>query len=448
MIGVVSNCWALFLGMGLIMLGNGLQGTLLGLRASIEGFGTTSTGLVMSGYFIGLIIGCLIVPKMVSRVGHIRIFGALASLASTAILVQAIFIDPWTWGLMRIITGFSYAGLYIVAESWLNEFSDNKSRGKLLSLYMLVSLGGMAGGQLLLNIAAPTGMELFILVSIMVSLAVIPILVSATKAPKFEATENISILQLYRVSPLGVFGMFITGITMGSVFGMGAVYATYIDMSVQEVSFFMGSLIVGGFIFQYPLGWLSDLIGRRVIIIACCIGGAIISGFAMNFDGNIIMVYVVAATVGGMVMPLYSLCGAHTNDYLTPTQMVAASGTLVLVNAAGATVGAPLTAFAMAKFGPEAFYGLIALMLVTVAVFALWRMTRRSAINAEDRGDFVVMATTPFSASLTPDVKMVEITAAAKADTEEVVNSFDELLEELASPEWGENKENGGPDKT
>ena len=440
MIGIISNCWALFLGMGLIMLGNGLQGTLLGLRASIEGFGTTTTGLMMSGYFIGLIIGCMVVPKMVSRVGHIRMFGALASLASTSILVQAIFIDPWTWGLMRVITGFSYAGLYIVAESWLNEFSDNKNRGKLLSLYMLVSLGGMAGGQLLLNIAAPTGMELFLLVSIMISLAVIPILVSAVKAPRFEATENISILQLYRVSPLGVFGMFITGVTMGSVFGMGAVYATYINMSVKEVSFFMGAMIVGGFIFQYPLGWLSDLIGRRMIIIVSCFGGSIISAFAMGFNGDIIMVYIVAATVGGMVLPLYSLCGAHTNDYLTPTQMVAASGTLVLINATGAALGAPITAFSMAKFGAEAFYGIITLMLISIAIFAMWRMTRRAAVNAEDRGDFVVMATTPLSASLTPDVNMVEITAAAEVNAEEVANSFDELVEELASPEWGEDK--------
>ena len=208
MLGVISNCWALFLGMGLIMLGNGLQATLLGVRASMEDFGTIITGLVMSGYFLGLIAGCNIVPKMVGRVGHVRTFGALASLASTSILVQAIFVDPFVWWAMRILTGFSYAGLFIVAESWINEAADNGTRGKLLSFYMLVSLGGMAGGQMLLNLSDPTGFELFVLVSLLISLAVIPILLSRARAPQFDVLEKVGILQLSRVSPLGVFGMF------------------------------------------------------------------------------------------------------------------------------------------------------------------------------------------------------------------------------------------------
>ena len=178
MLGIISNCWALFLGMGLIMLGNGLQATLLGVRASIEDFGTSITGLVMSGYFIGLIAGCNIVPKMIGRVGHVRTFGALASLASTSILVQAVFINPWVWWAMRLVTGFAYAGIFIVAESWLNEAAENGTRGKLLSFYMIVSLGGMAGGQMLLNLFHPSGFELFLLVSLLISFAVIPILLS------------------------------------------------------------------------------------------------------------------------------------------------------------------------------------------------------------------------------------------------------------------------------
>ncbi len=225
---IISNCWALFLGMGLIMLGNGLQGTLIGVRASLEEFGTTVTGLIMSRYFLGLTIGCCLVPKMIGRVGHIRIFGALASLASTSILVQAIFIDPFTWTAMRLITGFCYSGLFLVAESWLNEAADNGGRGKLLSVYMLVSLGGMAGGQLMINLSSPTGHHLFILASLLISIAVIPILLSATRAPAYEVQENISIVQLYRVSPLGVTGMFLSGMCYGAIFGMGAVYATQI----------------------------------------------------------------------------------------------------------------------------------------------------------------------------------------------------------------------------
>jgi MFS family permease len=435
MLGVIYNCWALFLGMGLIMLGNGLQTTLLGVRASMEDFGTTVTGLVMSGYFLGLIAGCNMVPKMVNRVGHVRTFGALASLASTSILVQAIFVEPWVWLAMRFVTGFSYAGMFIVAESWINEAAENGTRGKLLSFYMLVSLGGMAGGQMLLNLSPPSSFELFVLVSLLISVAVIPILLSTARAPQFDVLENVGIVQLYRVSPLGVFGMFVTGMSIGAFFGMGAVYATEIGLSVREVSLFMGILILGGFLFQYPLGWLSDNIGRRKVIFFSCTAGAVVSFVAMDFSGQGLLFFIIVATVGGLSMPLYSLCGVHTNDYLTPTQMVAASGTLVLTSALGATIGSPMTAFAMDIFGPQAFYGCIGTMLSSVAVFALWRSTQRNEVDTEDQGDFVVMATSPLSVSLNPDVNLAEIEAAVGEDADVIQSSFEELVNDLENPD-------------
>ncbi|MCP3890170.1 MAG: MFS transporter, partial [Desulfobulbaceae bacterium] len=302
MLNVILNSWALFFGMGLIMLGNGLQATLLGVRASIEEFSSTITGIVMSGYFIGLICGCNMVPKMVGRVGHVRTFGALASLASTSILVQAVFVTPLVWWAMRLVTGFAYAGIFIVAESWINEASENDTRGKMLSFYMLVSLGGMAGGQMLLNIAHPSGFELFVLVSLLISVAVIPILLSTARAPQFDLLENVGIVNLYRVSPLGVFGMFVTGMSIGTFFGMGAVYATDIGLSVKDVSFFMGTLILGGFLFQYPLGWLSDRFGPIKVIIFSCTSGAVVSFVAMNFTGQGLLFYSIVATVGGLAM--------------------------------------------------------------------------------------------------------------------------------------------------
>lgn len=431
MFAVISNCWALFFGMGLIMLGNGLQATLLGVRASIEGFGTTVTGLVMSGYFIGLITGCNIVPKMVGRVGHVRTFGALASLASTAILVQAVVINPWVWWSMRFVTGFAYAGIFIVAESWLNDASANGMRGKMLSFYMLVSLGGMAGGQMLLNIAHPSGFELFVLVSLLISLAVIPILLSTARAPQFEILENVGVLKLYHVSPLGVFGMFVTGMSFGTFFGMGAVYATDIGLSVKDVSYFMGTLILGGFLFQYPLGWLSDRFGPIRVIIFCCTSGAGISFIAMNFTGEGVLFYAIVTAVGGLAMPLYSLCCVHTNNYLTPTQMVAASGTLVLLSAIGAAIGSPLTALAMDLFGPQAFYGSLGVMLCSVSVFAVWRLMQRSDVSAEEQGEFVVMAASPLSVSLNPDIELDEIEAAAEEKPEDIISSFEELVNDL-----------------
>ncbi|MBM9520521.1 MFS transporter [Desulforhopalus vacuolatus] len=432
---VLSNCWALFLGMGFIMLGNGLQATLTGVRATMEGFGTTITGLVMSGYFLGLMTGCNIVPKMVGRVGHVRTFGALASLASTSILVQAVFVAPWIWWAMRFVTGFAYAGLFIVVESWINEAANNGNRGKLMSFYMLISLGGMAGGQMLLNLSSPSGFELFVLVSLLVSLAVIPILLSTARAPQIDVMENVGVLQLYRVSPLGVFGMFVSGMSIGAFFGMGAVYATEIGLSVKDVSFFMSTLILGGFLFQYPLGWISDYYGPRIVIIFSCTGGAVVSFIALQYTGEGLLFYVIVATVGGLTMPLYSLCSVYTNDYLTPTQMVAAGGTLVLINAIGASIGSPVTALAMDIFGPQAFCGCIGVMLSSVMVFALWRLIKRGAIDAAEQGDFVVMATLPLSVSLNPDVDLAEIEAAGDEDAQDIRSSFEELINDLENPE-------------
>ncbi|MCP4339913.1 MAG: MFS transporter [Desulfobulbaceae bacterium] len=216
----------------------------------------------------------------------------------------AVILCPKWWA-MRFVTGFAYAGLFIVVESWINEAATNSTRGKLLSFYMLVFLGGMAGGQMLLNLFHPSGFELFVLISLLISLAVIPILLSTAPAPKTDVLENVGVLQLYRVSPLGVFGMFITGMSIGAFFGMGAVYATNIGLSVKDVSLFMSTLIIGGFLFQYPLGWLSYYFGPRIVILFSCIGGAVISFVAMNFTGEGLLFYTIVATVGGLAMPLY-----------------------------------------------------------------------------------------------------------------------------------------------
>ncbi len=433
MLKVVSNSWALFLGLALIMLGNGLQGSLLGVRASIEGFSVPVTGLVMSGYYIGLLAGSTVVPKLVGHVGHVRSFGVLASLASSSILVHAVFIDPAVWWAMRFVTGFSYAGLYIVAESWLNDASENDTRGQLLSFYMLVSFVGLAGGQFMLNIADPSSYKLFVLISVFVSLALVPILASAAKAPGFETAESVSIRQLYRISPLGVGGLLVTGIATGAVFSMASVYAASLGLSVQEISFALGSMIMGGVIMQFPLGRLSDILGRRPVIAGTCIAGAMVAffaAFAPPQEGW--RLYLLIGLVGALAMPLYSLCVAHTNDYLNPRQMVAASGAVVLVNGFGAAVGAPVTAFAMDIMGSPGFYFTIGASLAVTATFALWRSTRRSAIPAGEQGDFVVMTPTPISAVMNPDVELEVIEAANIRSAASVEASFERLEHELA----------------
>lgn len=431
MFKVILNCWALFLGIGLICLANGLQGTLLGLRARIEGFDLTTTGMVMSGFFIGLMAGSALVPKIVMRVGHVRTFGALASLASTAILIYIVFVDPYIWWGMRFLTGFAYAGLYIVAESWLNEASDNKTRGKLFSFYMLVVLGGMSGGQLMLNIAPPSGVELFVLTSVLISISVIPILLSVSKSPVFEEQESVSLWQLYKVSPLGVVGIYLSGVAMGALFGLGSVYGELKGLSVQEISFFMGSFILGGFLFQYPLGQLSDIIGRRKVIIIASFLGAVASFFVAYSSDTGWEFYLMSGIVGGVVMPIYSLCNAHTNDYLTPQQMVAAGGALLLSNALGAATGGPLTALIMDHLGTTGFFQTIGFSISFIGIFAFWRSTQREAVSTEESGDFVMMPPTPTYAAVNPDLEWSDIEEAAEFDAEAVHESFEELVNDL-----------------
>ena len=265
-LSAATRLWALLFGMGLLLVGNGLQSSLLGVRAEAESFGGFVTGLVMSGYFLGFFAGSLATPRFVRRVGHVRVFAALASLASIAILVHSVLVLPAVWALMRLLTGLAFAGLYIVSESWLNDSAPNRLRGSLLAVYMVISYLGLAGGQLMLNLAAPQQHTLFILCSILLSLALVPILLSSTRQPAASTPDPMSLKRLYAVSPLGAVGCFGTGIANGVILGMGAVYARQTGLSVAEVSIFMTALVLGGAVLQWPIGKISDHAGRRAVI--------------------------------------------------------------------------------------------------------------------------------------------------------------------------------------
>jgi MFS family permease len=232
--------------------------------------------------------------------------------------------------------------------------------------------------------------------------------------------------------------MFVSGLTYGAFFGMGAVYAADIGLSVKDISLFMGALVLGGFLFQYPLGWLSDTFGPIKVIFFSCIAGATIAFGAMFNPLEGVLLFFKVAVIGGFAMPLYSLCSVHTNNYLTTTQMVAASGTLVLLNATGATVGAPLTALAMDIFGPQAFYASLGCMLTTMGLFALYRFSQHPEIESEEQGEFVVMVASPMTASLNPDVELADIEAAAGEDADDILSSFEDLVSDLKEAEEAE----------
>ncbi len=404
MFAAVRSAWALLLGLAFLMLGNGLQGTLLGVRASLEGFSTQTTGFVMTGFYVGFLLGSIVGPKLVKNVGHIRVFAALASIFSAAMLLHSIFIEPVTWFAIRVANGFAVAGLYIVVESWLNDAATNRTRGQLLSVYMVIVLGGMAAGQFLLNVASPAGFELFILVSVLVSLSLVPISLSVTRAPKFEAPVHVSWRAMYHSSPLGVVGCLIVGIAPGALLGMGAVYASAIGMSVADVSLFMATALAGGVVLQWPVGRLSDYFDRRVVITVVTMLAALAAltgAFAGERSTPILLVAVFL--FGGLSFPVYSLCIAHSNDHLQPDQMVAASGTLVLVTGIGASLGPTFAASLMSAAGPAGFFWSLSAVHASIGLFALYRMTRRPPLPADEQRIYQAMpaGSTPVAARIT-----------------------------------------------
>ena len=405
MIAAIAATWALLLGMALMMIGNGLQGSLVGLRASLEGFSTATTGLVMSGYFVGFMLGSYLTPKALRRVGHVRVFAALAALGSIAALVHAVFVEPVSWTLMRILTGMCYAGLFIVAESWLNERATNETRGQLLSVYVVISLGGMGVGQLLLNLAPIGGFELFILASGLLSVAVVPILLSAGAAPAFTASGRLGLRQLYAISPLGVIGTMGTGLGNSMLVGMGAVYGDRAGLSAVQISLFMGVMFLGGVLLQWPIGRASDRFDRRLVITFVTFLASIAALGAIIVTGRSEMgLFIFIALLGGSSLPLYSLCIAHANDHLEPSQMVAASASLVLVMGIGASLGPLIAGAMMSAVGPNGYFWCLAAVHGAIGVFALYRMARRSAVPLDDQTTLVPITSqaSPVATSVAP----------------------------------------------
>jgi MFS family permease len=396
LIALLRTTWALLLGVALIMAGNALQGSLLGLRGSLEGFSTTVMGLVMSGYYAGFLLSSLITPRGVRSVGHVRVFAALAALAATAILVPPIYVSPYVWFWTRAVTGFCYAGLYVIAESWINDRSTNETRGQLLSVYMVIQFSGLTAGQALLNAADPAGFELFNLVAIIISLAVVPMLLTAKHTPAFAKPSHVSLPQLYRISPLGAVGTLGVGMAHSGFFQMGAVFGHKIGLGTAQVSLYMMAAVLGGVALQLPIGRLSDAFDRRRVLTVVTFVAALVALAATAIPTvSLITLTAAAFLYAGMSLPMYSLCVAHTNDFLKADQMVAASSTLMLLFGIGA-IGGPFAVGAlMGSFGAKAYWAYLAAVHALLGLFALYRMTRRAARPVEEQGRFVAMPPDP-----------------------------------------------------
>jgi MFS family permease len=423
MLKIIKNSWALFIGYGVIMVSHGFQGNLLGIRANLENFNFIATGIMMSGYFVGYFLGANMIPNLVSKVGHIRVFAAFASMASLSSLVHALFVDPIVWTLARFLTGFSMIGILIIVESWLNDRATNKTRGKVLSLYMFFTFFAFTIGNLLLNISSPNSYEPFILISLLFSLALIPILLTKRKPPTFKKTSSIKIRELLKISPFGSFSMFCTGFIFAAMFTMLAVYAVTMNLSVFEISILLVGTTLAGAIFQWPIGSLSDKYDRRLVIIGCCIFSSIFAVFSiaasgLSFDNLIIEKYIILSyssmdktklfifiiLLSGMTFPMFALNLALVNDYISKEKFVAAGAGLNMIFGLGAIAGPLICSVLMNFLGPNGFFVHLLIFLLAITFFGIYRVNKRVyEDNPESTFTPLPREITPLGIELDPD---------------------------------------------
>ncbi len=384
MITVFRSAWALLLGMFLLQIGNGLQGSLMGVRGAIEGFSTFQLSLIGSAYFLGFLGGSTFAPKFIARVGHVRVFAALGSLISAIVISYPIVSDPYVWMILRIGIGFSLSGVYVTAESWLNNSATNDTRGQSLSAYMLVQMFGLVAAQGILAAGDPSGWMLFVIPSILVSLSFAPILLSAQPTPAIESVGSMSLKQLFTTSPFASVSMLLMGSVFAGQFAMAPVYATEVGLNLQQLSAFISAIFIGAIILQYPIGYMSDRMDRRILIIGAAGAGAAVALAGAFLGQNYYALLIVAALSGGLAQPMYALLIAYTNDYLEPADMPAASGAMIFTNGIGAVTGPPLMGLLMGYVGPSGFWLFLAGILAAVTVYGAFRMTQRVSAYTEE----------------------------------------------------------------
>ena len=379
MVKVLVQSWPLLLGVMLLMVGNGVQGSLLGIRGALEGFSTFELSIVMSAYFVGFLGGSRLAPEMIRRVGHVRVFSALGSMISAVLILYPLLLDVVSWSLMRVLIGFCFSGIYVTSESWLNNTATNETRGQTLSAYMIVQMLGIIASQGLLALGDPGGFGLFIIPSVLVSLAFMPMLLAKTPAPTFDSITPMSFARIFLTSPLGCVGMLLTGGIYAAMFGMAAVWGAKSALSIGQIAAYGAALYVGGLVFQYPVGYLSDRIDRRALILWLAVGGAVVMAVAGLVRLPFNQILVVALLLGGTINPLYSLLIAHTNDFLSKEEMPSASARLIFLNGFGAIFGPISTGWLMGEVGAAGYFLFIGAQFALLAFYAGWRMSRRAA---------------------------------------------------------------------
>jgi len=373
--------WGLFVAVLFLMLGRGLVGVLLGVRAEFEGFSTTTTGIIMASYFVGFLVGSQVTPRMMARVGHIRVFSGLASLVAVAALAHALWVAPAPWVLLRLLFGFCMAGLIVVTESWLNESVTNDNRGRVMGIYMVFSMGGIGLGQLMLGGGDPSEMTLFLVAGALVSLAVVPISLSIGSAPEFTLPPKLRAREIWKAAPLGIVAALLTGMANAALLAMAAVYATQLGMSLGRTALFAGTAAFGAVLLQWPIGRVSDIVGRRRMIVIVSASAAAVGFTAAGLDPESPAILFAMFLFGGLSFPVYSLALSHVIDVLPAGQAVTASATNIFVTGVGAILGPLIAAAAMTAYGPDGLWWTVAGAQAIIGLFAIFRLIRRPVIE-------------------------------------------------------------------
>lgn len=394
-----------------LMAGAGLLGILLPVRGSLEGWSAYQIGAIGTGYAVAFTLGCVVAPRLVRRAGHVRTFCSFAALLSVAALLHGMLVDPIAWILIRGICGFSLAGAYMVVESWLNERVTNETRGRVFSLYMMVTMAAMMAGQYAMPLAAPQTTIGFMLAAIFFSMAVIPNALSRAQSPKPLTQVSLDLPVLFRNSPAAVVGVFLGGIMAGAWTNMAPVFGERIGFSTTQIATLLVATMAGGLAFQYPLGRASDRVDRRVVMAVAGALGVAVATVAIGVGlPSAWFLFLIAFFLGGVIYPAYSLSVAHANDYADPTDFVAISGGLLIVYGFGTMGGPLLAAWSMETLGPFGIFVATGSAHGLFAAYSLFRSTRRAAVPAADRDDFrnlpLARTQTPGTLALDPRASM------------------------------------------
>lgn len=375
----LRSCWALFASFAVMVLGHGLLNSLLGVQLTLAGYPSSISGLVLAGFYVGIVSGALLAPRLVERVGHIRVFAAMAGLASASGLAHAALLDPWLWFALRAVTGFALTSMYIVVESWVNDRAQNAFRARLLAVYMILWLVSMAGGQLLIDAADPAGYLLFLLTAGAFALCVVPLTLATASAPDYSSPARVPLGALWRLSPLATVAAAMVGLIHGTLVGMASVYAQSAGYATGEVALFTAAIYVGGIVLQLPIGRFADRFERRLVLAAITLAAAAAAMLALWMAGVSFWGLLGAtALLGGLCLPFYSLCLAIANDRLSQREMVGASATLYLLVGLGAIAGPPIAGLVMQWLGTGGFFLYLAATQAALGLYALWRRSRRA----------------------------------------------------------------------